>query len=527
MTTLTPLGRDPGNPANPTTSAATSATAGVSASTSRSVPSTGTSSFGTPGGDASTVVSLGAGSQASGQSKAFVWENRTRSTSSFLMARNFAEQPPAGRLKGLGAELLKQVAYDGEDFSQSIQQAPTGMQADTYEMLVSPSQISQHGMGDNNIGLTITTRSGVSVELSLDAGDNSIAVAAHSSGKLNEVERKALGKLSEAFQKAVDGLAEEPPRLDLAGLTQFDSTVLAAVDLKGSVKLNPKETQRLEFHADSGKRTVGFSSPAGAANIGVDLSQPASWGNKEQQAKALNRYLQQVDQAGMRGQGNGALLTMFKDAMVDMNSDYGTPMLAPRDLLLTERDRATTTGLADFSASVTQTEVASNPAKVTEKDSFAYELSQKTKMSGGSRMDLALTQQQQSHLKARYHAPVSATASLALDLSPNSQNYHYTMIDDTASSTTSIAYDKGKLVKASLEMQASRSTRVLEYMFGKLKDDHTTPASKAVTRDLLPTLGDNDGIGQLDDYDRAQALAKVNDQIFLQSNPDAIPNEHA
>ena len=46
-------------------------------------------------------------------------------------------------------------------------------------------------------------------------------------------------------------------------------------------------------------------------------------------------------------------------------------------------------------------------------------------------------------------------------------------------STTSIEYDQGKLVKASLEMQASRSTRVLEYMFG-------------------------------------------NDAIFLQSNPDAL-----
>jgi hypothetical protein len=124
MTTLTPLSRDSAN-------TATSAAAGVSASTSRSVLSTGASTSGTQGGDASTVVSLGADNRAPGQAKAFVWENRTRSTSSFLMARNFAEQPPAGRLTGLGAELLKQVAYDGDDFSQSIQQAPTGMQADT------------------------------------------------------------------------------------------------------------------------------------------------------------------------------------------------------------------------------------------------------------------------------------------------------------------------------------------------------------------------------------------------------------
>ncbi|SEN54109.1 hypothetical protein SAMN05428959_102314 [Duganella sp. CF517] len=512
MTTITPYSRD----------TAANAAAGVTASASRAIsPGASGPVSGSSGGGASTTVSL-SGGQDAGQPKAVVWENRTRSTASTIMARNFAEQPVAGRLKGLGGELLKQVAYDGENFSQSIQQAPTGMQADTYDMLVSPSPVSQHGMGDNRIGLTITTRSGVTVELSLDAGDNSIAFEAKSSGKLTEVERKALGKLSDAFQKAVDGLAEDPPRVDLAGLTQFDGAVLSSVDLKGEIKLNPKETQRLEFHADGGKRTLSFSGPDGAAKIGVDLSQPASWGNKEQQAKALNRYLQQVDQAGMRGQGNAAMLTMFKDALVDMNSDYGTPPLAPRDMLLTERDRATTTGLADFTASVTQTEVASNPAKSTEKDRFAYELSQKTTISGRSQMDLALSQQQQSHLKARYHAPASPTAKLALDLEPQSQNYKYIMVDESASSTTSIEYDKGKLVKASLEMQASRSTRVLEYMFGKLKDDHTTPSGKALTRDLLPTLDPEDGGLSMDDYDRARILARVNDAIFLQSDPDAL-----
>ena len=507
MTTIKPLGRD--------------TTAIAPASRAPSTPAT-TDASAAPASGASTNVSLGAADREARHPKAAVWENRTRSTSSTLMARNFADEPLAGRLKGLGGELLKQVAYDGEDFSQSIQQAPGGVQADTYDMLVSPSQVSQHGMGDNRIGLTITTRSGVSVELSLDAGDNSIAVEAKSSGKLTQVEREALGKLSEAFQKAVDGLTEDPPRVDLAGLTQFDGAVLASVDLKGEIKLNPKETQRLQFHADSAKRTMSFSGPAGAANVGVDLSQPATWGGKEQQAKALNRYLQQVDQAGMRGQGNGALLTMFKDALVDMNSDYGTPPPAPRDLALTDRDRATTTGLADFTASVSQTEVASNPARSTEKDSFDYELSQKTKVSGRARMDLALSQQQQSHLKARYHAPVSATAKLALDLEPNSQNYKYMMIDESASSTTSIEYDQGKLVKASLEMQASRSTRVLEYMLGKLKSDHTSPSGKAATRDLLPALDSVDDTPSMDDYERAQTLAAVNDSIFLQSNPDAI-----
>jgi hypothetical protein len=514
MTTITSLNR-----ATPNTAAV--------------APSSGSATSSTPGsanaaGGASTVVSLGAGAPNTWpvQDKPLLWENRTRSTSSILMARNFADQPTAGRLKGLGGELLKQVAYDGEDFTQSVQQAPAGVQANTYDMLVMPSQVSQHGLGDNHISLTITTRSGVKVDLSLDAGDNGIAVDVHSDGKLSETERKALGKLADGFQAAIDGLTEDPPRINLSGLTQYDSGALSSVDLKGQVKLNPKETQQLEFHADSKQRTVSMNGPAGSAKIGVDLTQPASWGSQEQQAKALNRYLQQVDQAGLRGQGNGAMLGMFKDAFTDMNSDYGKPVIAPRSIVLTDQDRAMTTGLADFTASISQTEVASNPARGSETDSFSYELSQKTKVSGQSQLDRAISQQQQSHLKARYHTPVSAGATLALDLSPQSQNYKYVMIDDKASSSTDIAYDKGVLVKASLEMQANQSTRVLKYSLGKLQDDHTTPSGKAMTRDLLDTLEpERNGSRPLSDFERAQTLATLNSQIWLQSNPDAIPGK--
>lgn len=511
MTTITSLTRTTPAVANPATAGATTSTSGA----------TGTS--GTNGSGSSTIVSLGSGADDT-PAKVLVWENRNRSTAANMMAQNFNNQSGAARLKGLGGELLKQVAFDGEDFSQTVQQAPDGVQAYTYDMLVSPSQVSQHGLGDSQIALTITTRSGVKVDLKLDASDNSIAIEAHSDGKLNESERKALGKLSEAFQKTIDGLSEDPPRIDLGGLTQFDRSALSSVDLKAQVKLNPKETQRLEFHADAAQRTLSFNGPAGSANIAVDLSQPASWGSKEQQAKALDKYLQQVDQAGLRGRGDGAMISMFKDAFKGMNSDYGTPAVAPRAIVLTDQDRAMTTGLADFKASFEQAEVASNPARITEKDTFAYEVSQKTSITGSSQLDRGISQQQQSHLKARYHAPLKADGHLALDLSPNSQNYKYITIDDSASSTTNIAYDKGALAKATLEMQAHQSTRVLTYTLGKLKDDQTTPSGKSMTRDLLSTLEpERDGLPALSDEERAQVLAKLNNQIFLQSNPDAIP----
>ncbi|TFW29030.1 hypothetical protein [Duganella callida] len=485
-------------------------------------PATGAT--GTAGSSAASLVAL-SGDAPTAASKGMLWENRFHSSSSYLMANNFQSYSGSARLKGLGGELLKQVAYDGADFSQSVQAAPDGVKADTYDMLVSPTAVAQHGLGDNKVALTITTRSGVKVELTVEAGDTGIAVQAKSDGKLNEAERKALGKLSDAFQQAIDGMSEDPPRIDLAGLTQFDSFVLSSVDLKGQVKVDGSQMQNLEFHADAAKRSVSFAGPAGSAKIAVDLSQPAAWGSKEQQAKALHNYLDQVDQANTRGQGKGVLQNMFKDAFTDMNSDYGTQPVA-RGVTLTDQDRAFTTGLADFSASMSQTEVASNPARITEKDTFSYELSQKTTISGKSQLDRGISQQQQSHLKAQYHAPVSANATLALDLNPQSQNYKYITIDDSASSSTSIAYDKGVLAKARLDMDAHQSMRVLTYSLGKLKDDAATPYGKTMSQDLIPIL-EPERLGQpaLTESQRAQTLASINDKIFLRSNPDALPNE--
>ncbi|NYE62428.1 hypothetical protein FHW58_003643 [Duganella sp. 1224] len=510
MTTITSLNRTTTTPAMPAMPAA----GGASASPAGGVAAS-----------PATVVSIGAATPALSANTALLWENRTRSGSAALMAQNIANQPLAGRLKGLGGELLKQIAYDGADFSQSVQLAPEGAQANTYDMLVAPSQVSRHGMGDNQFALDITTRSGVKVTLKLDAGDNSIAVEAKADGELTETERKALGKLSDAFQKAIDGLTEDPPHIDLAGLTQFDSGALASVDLKGQVKLNAKDTQTLAFHADSTQRTLSFNGPAGSASIGVDLSEPRTWGGKAQQATALKNYLDQVEQAGVRGRGNRDMIGMFKDAFTGMNADYGTPPAAsPMSIALTDQDHAMTTGLADFNASFSQTEVQSNPMRPSEKDTFAYDLSQKTSISGTSQLDRGISQQQQAHLKARYHAPVKEGARLALDLTKESQNYKYITIDDSASSTTDIGYDKGVLAKATLETQAHQSMRVLQYTLGKLQSDHTTPSGRSVKRDLLDTLEpERAGLPRLSDAERAQVLAKLNQQIFLQSDPGLIP----
>jgi len=474
-----------------------------------------------------TKVSLGGSDAASGAPLGLVWENRTHSTAAAIMAHNIGNQPLAGRLQGLGGELLRQVAYDGKDFSQTVTTVPATAQNSTYDLLVTPNQVSQHGKGDNQFSLTLTTAGGTKVSLSLDASDKSIAIEAHSDGSLSEADRKALGKLADAFQKAIDGLSNDNPRIDLSALVQYDGNAFSAVDLTGQVKLADGETQSLEFHATSTSRAISFNGPAGVGHVSVDLSQPAAWGNDKQHAKALDHYLQQIGQAGVRGQANASSLDLFKDAFKQVNSDYGTPPApAQQAIQLSDQDRVLTTGLADFDASFTQAETAPNPARGSEKDSFSYQVSQTTQIGGHSQLDRSISQQQQSHLQARYHAPVSADAKLALDLNPASQNYKYITIDDSASSNASIAYDDGKLKSASLDQQASQKSRELKYVFGKLVSDQTTPNARQFSVDLTPLLAPQrleTELPTLAETQRGQLLATLGDRILLQASPDLLP----
>src|SRR5471030_3214725 len=394
MTTLTPLSKN----SSVTSPPATAETSGISSAATSIAP------LATP----ASVVTLSAAAQAvDGAPPApLVWERNNKDGVSALVARNYNHQPAASRFKNLGAALLERFKTDSSDFSQSVQRSSQDSSTGTYDALVYTQLPPLHRVGDDQAGLTITTKSGVKVSLALDSSDNGVAVQVQSSGKLSDDERAALAGLSGAFQQAIDGLAAVPPKIDLSGLTGFDASVLSSVDLRSQIKLNQTDTQLLDFHADAKQRSVRFSGPAGEAKINVDLSQPAAWGSKEQQAKALVNYLRQFDQAAMRGHADPELAGLFKDAFTAMHGNYGQQAAAPQQrITLADQDHAILTGLADFSASITQTETAPNPLRLGEHDSFDYQTSQSTSVQGRSQLDRSIAQQQQSQLKASYHAP--------------------------------------------------------------------------------------------------------------------------
>lgn len=488
----------------------------------------------------STIVALSqasvnAASGVAGMDPApsLMWERASRDPVSDAMAKNLNARAGSGRFSGLGAALLDQLKGGVTNLSQSALRTPPGLKPDTYAALGANPAGALHGTGDDKVSLNITTRSGVEVRLSLDSQGDGLAVQMTTSAELSEDETRALGSLSTAFQDAIDGMAQEPPQIKLAGLMQFDAKTLASVDLRAEVKLNtePESTQTLSFHADGAQRKLSFSGAAGTLDVQVDTSKLASLGSQDQQARAMSSYMKQFDQAATRGHADGALMDMFKDAFSAMNSNYGdatqqlsTSGAKPGKWALAAEERAMLTGLADFSASVSQTPKMSNPMRLSEQDGFAYEVSQSTSVAGRSYDDRAISQQQKSQLNASFHMPLTPGTQLRLDGAAESQNYTYHQISDSASSDAQMQYKEGKIVSASLQQSSSQSERIMTYVMGKMKSDVTIPRETSLLRDLVSTLGPYKGgesgmSSEKKAEQRTQLLSALNQDIFLQAYP--------
>jgi hypothetical protein len=222
---------------------------------------------------------------------------------------------------------------------------------------------------------------------------------------------------------------------------------------------------------------------------------------------------------------------MFKEAFAGMHGNIG---VAPAPggfqaspVHLEAADHAAMTGLADFSASISQTPNASNPMRPAEQDSFAYQVSQETSLGGRSQADRSISQQQKSQLRASYHSASVPGSALRLDHGVHSQNYKYHEIDDAASSTVSLGYKDGLLVKATLQQSSMQSARALEYTMGKLTSDTTTPGRQQIERDVLRALSPHEqSEGGLSDEkrrdQRMQLLASLSGQVLLQAYPNGV-----
>ena len=227
-------------------------------------------------------------------------------------------------------------------------------------------------------------------------------------------------------------------------------------------------------------------------------------------------------------------MNRFKDAFTALNSNYGDTATTykirgsePVYFSLTKTDKNMMTGLADFTASVSQTPVDStNPMRPDETDTFSYQLSQSSTITGTGAQDRNITQKQQSHLVASYHQSLAAGLKLNLTSDRNSQNYLYYQIDDKSESTTSVQYHKGALVGASVDQSASTSTRIQKYIKGSLESDITTPESASKTTNLLARLQaawENNAPRMLfRDYLNHQTQPDLSSLVLMASDPAAL-----
>lgn len=452
-----------------------------------------------------------------------IWKKNANDAISSQMAGNFFSRSLTNRFKGLGSALLDMLKNGTSSFSQSVTRSSAGSAA----ISSSSQQTPPFPLADEK--LVVKTKSGVEVTISLSNQDDHLEVAMDSSGELSDAERAALGNLSAAFQDAIDGLSAKPPRLDLAGLTQYDPTVLSSVDFHSRITLDDQASQTLDFHADATTRTLNLDGPTGMLNVNVDMHDPSIWGSSKQRADAIDSYLKQFDQAASRGNADKSLMAMFKDAFTQMNSSYAAASPQQQQLqlhpaiTLADADHAMLTGLADFNASIGQVPKSPNPMHLSELDTFSYQVSQSTTVKGTNQLNRSISQQQQSHLSASYHLSLIPDVRLELTTENKSQNYYYKQIEDTANSSTEIAYTKGKLTNASSTQSASQSTHVLKYEMGKVTKDTTTPFNASLTRDILATLKpflDDSRLQTPDDiYRWEQTLSNVHDQSLLRSNP--------
>ena len=460
------------------------------------------------------------------------WEYTQQDKVSLNMTGNFASSGAASRFQGLGASLLAQLAETNKNISQSVIRSSTGKALEPAELAAAQAKLHSNA-ADNSISLTLKTASGKTVQLTLTSSDNGLAVQAQvSGGELTADEQAALGKMSDGFQSAIDGLTAKPPQLKLDALTKFDSNVFSSVDLNTRIQLDDKSIQTLELHADADGRSVRMSGASGDLDVSVDLKNSAIIGDANQQEKALKGYVSQIEAARKRGDGDAQLLSMFQDAFTTLHSDYpgtraATTPQTVSSIELTQTDHGLLTGLGDFSASVTEKGKEGNPARPGELDSFAYKLSQSTQSKGRDQLNRSIVQDQQSSLVASYHKPLPGANKLDLSTDPASQNYLYYQINDQASSKTSIGYEKGALINASVAQTASQTTRISRYVMGHLESDTTTPLKSSKNQNFLHVLQqaiqqDKDaqlgrGTSRLKD-----TLANIQDKVLLQPDPEKL-----
>ncbi|SEL21909.1 hypothetical protein SAMN05216359_106193 [Roseateles sp. YR242] len=270
-------------------------------------------------------------------------------TISALMSRNLGNSATltlADQWRGLGGALLSRFAQAPETYQQSLVSylAPVadaaGVEgvgaADAAAAAVDDSEaaaaqaLSGLATGAATVGMSIRTRSGEAIELKIlvnsgASGGPGLQVEIRGSDKLSAEEKDAVAGLASGLDKALEGLGQrKAARLDLSGLTGFDSGVLAGIDLKVENPQVGAAVESFALHLGTDKRTLALDGAAGEVNLVVDAAMPLGDVAPVRRWASIHQYLEKMEAAGARSHVDRQVLEQMKDAFRFLQA-VGTP----------------------------------------------------------------------------------------------------------------------------------------------------------------------------------------------------------
>ena len=434
------------------------------------------------------------------------WAQQPTDPLSKVMGDNLRAYERSGRLgslwNGLGASVSAGLAAMGasgqNEWRQSaVSYRPGYREPGNYAASGTTAADAVAAAADvrNTISLKIRTTSGKDVEIAIRFGgdgkavQNSLGLDMKVSGELSAAEREAIDKLARGLDTTLQGLGGDVPKLDIAGLVGFDTTAIAAVDLKLNTADQSNGLQSFEFRADAGTRHVALQTSTGRLAVDVDLASQAPLGSADQQRAAVQRFLEQFDAANVRSHGEEVLLEQFKTAFAQLNESYPPPASRPAaktpSWVLGEQDRAALSGLADFQASMSGDFDNGSPTRaITEAGHMRYETAQVTDIKGIDKdHGLRIVQTQTASLRAtQERSPNDAP------LNKEQGTYDVFRISDDTSTTTAIEYADFDLKSASSEERSSRLDQYERWLDHELVERRSTPQNTRVLRDLTEQL---------------------------------------
>ena len=426
------------------------------------------------------------------------WASPRQDDITTLMARN-GNQGAAGGLaaqwRGLGGALLSRFASAEPNYRQTlVDLAPVDgaatTEATTQAGAVDPQAFNALQNGAATVSLAIQTRSGQTMELKIavnsgaDDAHRGIHVEAASSGPLSDEEGKAVAALAEGFDQLLEGLGQPGKlKLDMAALMDYDSGVLASLDVKVDNPrkpdaLSPQALTSFTLHLGDDRKVFTLQGAAGEISLSLDASMPLGPASAQQRHAAIDERLRQFDAAASRSHADGKLLSLFKEGFKQLHAAPARQTEAQAEVVgpvLARQMQPLQSGLADFEARFKgDSERKNDRGAVKEKGHTDYQVSQKTTVQRTRATgDLSITQTQSEQLDAHF---IRSRFGGMLDTSKGDHDVHKIKDDNTR--TALIETAKGQLTRA-LRQTEQHQLRTFDKLENHRNTEHrATPVDK-------------------------------------------------